>query len=318
MNNMHKLPLMIPLLMFLAVPAVALPSVNFTLLQLQVTMDRAGFSSGTIDGRMGANTRRARGIYQKQGRGDQMAEPVTRYRITPGDAAGPYVTIPSSMKRKALLPALGYSSLLEAVAERFHTTPLFLRQLNPDAGFVEGDEITVPNVVAMVIPIGSSKDSAPALPEPLDSEADTAWNALSARPDSVVTVSKSRSLLTVTNAGGRVVFSDPVSTGSRRDPLPLGGWKVNGLKFNPIYHYNPHLFWNAGIGDTRAKIPAGPNNPVGLVWIDISKKHYGLHGTPEPALIGRTQSHGCVRLTNWDALRLAAEVKPGTRVEFIP
>ncbi len=314
---MHTLSLMISLLMLTAVPAVAQPLVNLTLLRLQVTMDRAGFSPGAIDGRMGANTRKALGVYRKQGNWDQPAEPVIRYRITPEDAAGPYVSIPAGMKRKGSLLALGYSSLLEAVAERFHTTPMFLRQLNPAARFREGEEITVPNVAAMVMHGGPSKHTVPIFSAPPVSKADTVWEPLPEKPDIVVTVRKSTSLLTVTNATGHVVFSAPVSTGSKRDPLPLGRWKVNGVQFNPVYHYNPHLFWNAGVGDVNVKIPAGANNPVGLVWIDISKKHYGLHGTPEPALIGRTQSHGCVRLTNWDALRLAALVKPGTPVLFI-
>ena len=136
------------------------------------------------------------------------------------------------------------------------------------------------------------------------------------KTDVIVTVSKSMSALTVTDTSGHIVFYAPVTTGSKHDPLPIGTWKVNGVKFNPNYHYNPHLFWNAAPRDAKATIPAGPNNPVGLVWIDISKNHYGLHGTPEPSTIGRTQSHGCVRLTNWDALRLAGLVKPGTRVVF--
>ena len=212
---MHTLSLMIPLLMFLTVPAVAQPLVNLTLLQLQVSMDRAGFSPGAIDGRMGANTRKALLISQRQGTGDQPAEPVIRYRITPEDAVGPYVTIPSDMKRKSSLTALGYSSLLEAVAERFHSTPLFLRQLNPDARFREGEEIRVPNVAAMVIPGEPSKYSVSNGTETLVSEADTVWEPLPAKAESVVTVRKSLSQLTVTDRNGRVVFSAPVST--RRD-----------------------------------------------------------------------------------------------------
>jgi lipoprotein-anchoring transpeptidase ErfK/SrfK len=136
------------------------------------------------------------------------------------------------------------------------------------------------------------------------------------KPDIVVTVSKGASALTVTNARGQIVFYAPVTTGSTHDPLTIGKWKVNGLRLNPTFHYNPRSFWNADPRGAKATISAGPNNPVGLVWIDISKKHYGLHGTPEPSTIGRTQSHGCVRLTNWDALRLASIVKPGTRVLF--
>jgi lipoprotein-anchoring transpeptidase ErfK/SrfK len=122
--------------------------------------------------------------------------------------------------------------------------------------------------------------------------------------------------VTVAGSDGRIVFYAPVTTGSEHDPLPIGEWTVRGVQFDPSFHYNPALFWDADAKDTKATIPPGPNNPVGLVWIDISKDHYGLHGTPEPSQIGRTESHGCVRLTNWDALTLAGLVKPGTRVVF--
>ena len=100
------------------------------------------------------------------------------------------------------------------------------------------------------------------------------------------------------------------------DPLPIGEWKVTGVQKNPSFHYNPDLFWDAEPSHSKATIPPGPNNPVGVVWIDLSKEHYGLHGTPEPGNIGHTESHGCVRMTNWDAARVAALVKPGTPVLF--
>jgi lipoprotein-anchoring transpeptidase ErfK/SrfK len=129
-------------------------------------------------------------------------------------------------------------------------------------------------------------------------------------------VAKSTSSLTVTDESGRVLVYAPVTTGSLHDPLPIGEWKVTGIRFNPKFHYNPDLFWDAEPAHTKATIQPGPNNPVGVVWIDISKEHYGLHGTPEPSTIGRTQSHGCVRMTNWDALKVAALVKPGTHVVF--
>ena len=137
------------------------------------------------------------------------------------------------------------------------------------------------------------------------------------KADVTVTVAKTSSSLTVTDGSGRVLLYAPVTTGSEHDPLPIGEWKVTGVQFNPTFRYNPDLFWDADPAHTKATIHSGPNNPVGLVWIDISKEHYGLHGTPEPATIGRTQSHGCVRLTNWDALKLAALVKPGTPVVFV-
>ena len=110
----------------------------------------------------------------------------------------------------------------------------------------------------------------------------------------------------------------PVTVGSSNDPLPIGDWKVTGVQRDPVFHYNPDLFWDADPSHAKAKIPAGPNSPVGLVWIDLSRPHYGLHGTPEPSRIGHTESHGCIRLTNWDALRVAALVAPGTKVLFRP
>ncbi len=108
----------------------------------------------------------------------------------------------------------------------------------------------------------------------------------------------------------------PVTSGSEHDPLPIGQWKVLSVNWMPPFSYNPDLFWDADPSHTKARIKPGPNNPVGAVWIDIDKEHYGIHGTPEPSKVGHTQSHGCVRLTNWDAARLAALVAPGTPVIF--
>jgi len=131
-----------------------------------------------------------------------------------------------------------------------------------------------------------------------------------------VVVSKSKDTLKAYDEGGKLVALFTVTSGSSHDPLPLGTWKVNGVSRNPPFHYNPDLFWDAKAGDEKTKLPPGPNGPVGVVWIDLSKEHYGIHGTPEPQTIGRTESHGCVRLTNWDAARLAQMVSPGTKVVF--
>lgn len=283
-------------------------------LQLQVMLDRAGFSPGAIDGQNGPSTRKALEAYRKQvvgtaGDPGTGLEPLTRYQITPEDTAGPFVdNIPKDLVDQAKLPHLGYRSPLEALAERFHTTPAFLQKLNPGAKFAAGEEIQVPNVTPMLLPKETSRN---------DGRGANAAKEPPPVQDVVVTVSKSASALTVTDAASnRVLLYAPVTTGSEKDPLPVGEWKVTGVSLNPPFNYNPNLFWDANPKDTKAKIPPGPNNPVGVVWIDLSKEHYGIHGTPEPSTIGRTESHGCVRLTNWDALNVATLVRPGTKVVF--
>ena len=129
-----------------------------------------------------------------------------------------------------------------------------------------------------------------------------------------VVVSKSRRTVTAYGAGGALLAQYPATVGSEHDPLPIGDWKVTGIQHNPVFHYNPDLFWDADPKDQKAKIAAGPNNPVGVVWIGLTKEHYGIHGTPEPGKIGHTESHGCIRLTNWDADELSRMVSKGTPV----
>ena len=132
----------------------------------------------------------------------------------------------------------------------------------------------------------------------------------------MVIVAKDDSSLRVAKADGTIVFFAPVTTGSEHDPLPIGDWKVTAVSWKPTFHYNPDLFWDAKESDAKATIKPGPNNPVGIAWIDVNIEHYGIHGTPDPGRVGHAESHGCVRLTNWDAARLAALVKPGTPVQF--
>jgi len=279
-------------------PVVARGSAGSGVLRAEILLSRAHFSCGEIDGHYGQSLRGAirafqgsRGLPQEgvvdDGTWDALnadtSPALVTVTIAPEDVAGPFTPVPDDMLEKAKLPSLGYSSPLEAIAEKYHSSPKLLERLNPKAAFDQaGTQILAPNVATD--PPGKA-----------------------AR----IVVSKSRRTVEALDADGKILASYPASTGSEHDPLPLGRWKIRGVARDPIFHYNPDLFWDAR-EDARASVPAGPNNPVGACWIDLSKPHYGIHGTSEPAQIGRTQSHGCIRLTNWDVSELSQMVKPGT------
>ncbi|MGG7603404.1 L,D-transpeptidase family protein [Massilia sp. BKSP1R2A-1] len=283
-------------------PAAAKQAEFERLLHAQVLLDRARFSPGEIDGAYGSNMRQALNSFQAArklpvtGKLDEATwnallqdgtQPLANYTLAEADVTGPFRPIPEDMMEKSKLSALGYASVLEGLGERFHASPALLQRLNPGKNFNRaGEQIVVPNVGGLA---------------PLPRAAK-------------VVVKDGAKVLQLYDAGGVLLAQYPASTGSSNDPLPVGTWKINGVHANPVYHYNPKLFWDADPGDKKAKVQPGPNNPVGVVWIDLSKEHYGIHGTPVPGHVGKTESHGCIRLTNWSAAEVAAAVAAGVEV----
>jgi lipoprotein-anchoring transpeptidase ErfK/SrfK len=294
-----------------------------SLVKLQILLDRAGFSSGEIDGSAGSNVRKAisafqaaRGLSAVGGSDDatlealssaELTEPLVSYTISDKDAAGPFnETIPKDLMEQAKLSHLGYTSILEGLGEKFHSKPALLRKLNPESKFMAGDTILVPNVFNLPDDADTQNHSAPK----------NGTKSLASKRGYTIVVTERTSDIVLKDQDGKVIFHAPATVGSEHDRLPIGEWKVTKVHRNPIFSYNPELFWDADPAHSKAQIAAGPNNPVGMVWIGLNTPNYGLHGTPEPGKIGHSESHGCIRMTNWDALRLAALVQVGTDVIF--
>lgn len=272
------------------------------IIHLQVLLDRAGASPGVIDGFYGENVVKAIAGFEIMQRLPVDGKPdpqmlsrlqddqqvIGSYVIAQDDAADLVETIPKDYAKQARMKHLGYTSVAERLAERFHMDIDLLKALNHGARFDPGETISV-------TVIGAPRTG---------------------KVKRIEARRKSGEVLAFADDGS-VLAVYPATIGSEDNPSPTGHHKVNGVARNPKYTYNPKINFQQGHNKELLKLPSGPNNPVGTVWIDLSEPTYGIHGTPEPSLIDKAGSHGCVRLTNWDVEELAGMVKPGVVVDFV-
>ena len=303
----------------------------------QVLLDTAGFSPGVIDGRKGTSLTQAIKGFQEakalavSGKLDpqtrqallQQSRPSTTYvKLTADDVGGPFTyPLPKKYEEQAKLDRLNYRNMLEKVAERYHTTPATVVALNgPDKLIGPGQTLRLPNVLP------ASRDYSGAISDK-QSQLLAQFNVDSNQPKGdFVVVDKSDGTLRVyrgsapskgAKPSGALVAQFPVTTGSSHDPLPLGTWKATTYSFLPPFNFQPDLFWDVSDEKAEQKLPPGPNGPVGVAWLDLTKEHYGIHGTSEPQTIQKTESHGCLRMTNWDVMRLSRMLKPGFTAVFV-
>jgi lipoprotein-anchoring transpeptidase ErfK/SrfK len=280
--------------------------INPAVVKAQVLLDRANISSGEINGKISprfdeaiaafaeihdlpADTGWSRPFWDELTAG-AIVPVLTGYSITSEDLKGPFVQLPARLEDMTSFKTLGYANIREALAEKFHMSTELLARLNPDASFSEAGEVII---VANVL------------------------NANKAPNASRIDVDKDRQTVKVYSSRNELIAFFPASIGSDAKPTPSGTLKVTTINSDPTFHYNPKYQFKEVETRKPFDLSPGPNNPLGSTWIALSKPSYGIHGTPEPSLVGKASSHGCVRLTNWDAQRLAAMLSRGIAVNFI-
>jgi lipoprotein-anchoring transpeptidase ErfK/SrfK len=319
---------------------------------LQVFLDRAEFAPGKIDGRYGEFTVKALALY-REARGEQppppdkaQRKPTTAapdvsgldlasidpvfidYTVTKADLETTG-EVPASVPEQAKQKSLPYKDAAEAIAEKFHADVDFLAELNPGRtkSIKAGDILRVPNVEPFELSTvkdlkPGSEVTAPAAND-LDDESDAKSanpgkgakekSTAPAPPTTAVKIDTQTSMLTVYE-GDKLIAAYPVTIGSAQTESPVGDWKVRGVAKMPNFRYDEAMLNKGERSANFHMLPPGPNNPVGVIWIALNKKGIGLHGTSDPDAIGRSASHGCVRLANWDVIRLAAKIKAGVPV----